>query len=112
LFSNLHAKQLELFCLNFGEIILLPKINEAERIQQCRPICLINVSFKIFIKVATIRLNIVADHVVGLSQTVFMQGRNILDRVITLHEIVHELHSKLNGIIFNLDFEKAYHKVK
>jgi hypothetical protein len=33
LFSCLHVGQLELFRLNFGEIILLRKINEAERIQ-------------------------------------------------------------------------------
>jgi hypothetical protein len=30
----LHDEQLELFRINFGEIILLPKVNEAERIQQ------------------------------------------------------------------------------
>jgi phosphate starvation-inducible protein PhoH len=89
-----------LFCLNFGDIILLPKDNEAERIQQYRPICLLNISFKIFTKVATIRLNTVADHVVEPSQTAFMQGRNILDGVVVLHEAVHELHSKkLNGVI-------------
>jgi hypothetical protein len=106
LFSYLHDGQLELFCLNFGEIILLQKINEAGRIQQYRPICLLNVSFKILTKVATIKLNIVADHVVRISQTVFMQGRNILDGVVTLHEIVHKLHSKkLNGVILKLDFE-------
>jgi hypothetical protein len=64
LFNVLHAGQLELFRLNFGEVILLPKVNQAERIQQFRPICLLNVSFKIFTKVATIILNTVADHVV------------------------------------------------
>jgi phosphate starvation-inducible protein PhoH len=73
---------------------LLPKVNEAESIQQYRPICLLNVSFKIFTKVATIRLNIVADNVVQPSQTAFMQGRNILNSVVVLHEAVHELHSK------------------
>jgi hypothetical protein len=42
-----------------------------------------------------------------------MQGRNILDGVVTLHETVQELHSKkLNGLILKLDFEKAYDKVK
>jgi hypothetical protein len=113
LFSCLHARQLELFRLNFGEIVLLPKVNEAERIQQYRPICLLNFSFKIFMKVATLRLNTVADHVVRPSQTAFMQGRNTLDGVVTLHETVHELHSKkLNGVILKLDFEKAYDKVK
>jgi hypothetical protein len=63
--------------------------------------------------VATLRLNTVAGVVVRPSQTAFMQGRNILDGVVTLHEIVHELHSKkLNGVILKLDFEKAYDKVK
>jgi hypothetical protein len=64
-------------------------------------------------KVATIRLNAVADHVVQPSQTAFMQGWNILDGVIILHEAVHEVHSKkLNRVILKLDFEKAYDKVK
>jgi hypothetical protein len=55
----------------------------------------------------------VADHVVRPSQTAFMQGRNILDGVASLHETVHELHSKkLNGVILKLDFEKSYDKVK
>jgi hypothetical protein len=113
LFSCLHAGQLELFCLNFGEIILLPKVNKAERIQQYRPVCLLNVSFKIFTKVATLRLNTVADHVVRSSQTALMQERNILDGVVTLHETVHELHSKkLNRVILKLDFKKAYDKAK
>ena len=112
MFACLHGRQLELFRLNFGEIILLPKVNEAERIQQYRPICLLNVRFKIFTKVATIRLNSVADHVVRPSQTAFMQGRNILDGVVILHEAVHELHrKKLNGVILKIDFEKAYDKV-
>jgi hypothetical protein len=113
LFGYLHAGQLELFHINFGEIILLPKVNEADRIQQYRPICLLNVSFNFFTKVATIRLNAVADDVVRPSQTAFMQGRNILDGVVTLHETVHELHSKkLNGVLLKLDFKKAYDKVK
>jgi hypothetical protein len=81
MFSVLHVGQLELFRLNFGEVILLCKVNEAERIQQFRPICLLNISFKIFTKVDTTRLNSVVDHVVQPSQTAFMQGRNILDGV-------------------------------
>jgi hypothetical protein len=42
-----------------------------------------------------------------------MQGRNILDGVVTLHETVHELHrKKMNGVTLKFDFEKAYGKVK
>jgi hypothetical protein len=107
LFGSLHAGELKLFCLNFGKIILRPEVNEAERVQQYRPICLLNVSFKIIMKVATIRLNTVADNVVQPTQTAFMQGQNILDGVAILHEVVHELHTKkLNEVILKLDFGK------
>ena len=113
LFHDFHKGDLELFKLIFREIILLPKIKDSCRIQQYRPICLLNVSFKIFTKVATNRLNGVADKVVRPSQSAFMQGRNILDGVVILHETIHELHRKnLNGVILKIDFEKAYDKVK
>ena len=42
-----------------------------------------------------------------------MPGRHILEGVVVLHETVHEIHTKkLDGIIFKVDFEKAYDKVK
>jgi hypothetical protein len=69
--------------------------------------------FKIFTKVATIRLNSVADHVVRSSQTIFVQGRYILDGVVILHETIHEMHlKKLNGVILKIDFKNAYDKFK
>jgi hypothetical protein len=46
LFSCLHARHLELFFINFGEIILLPKINEAEIIQQYNPSALLMLASK------------------------------------------------------------------
>jgi hypothetical protein len=94
MFHNLHAGTLPLFSLNFGVITLIPKTQEANRIQQYRPICLLNVSFKIFTKVATLRMNSVADNIISPTQTAFMRGRNILEGVVTLHETVHELHRK------------------
>jgi hypothetical protein len=42
-----------------------------------------------------------------------MQGRHILDGVVTLDETVHEIHrKKLNEVILKIDFKKAYDKVK
>jgi mannosylglycoprotein endo-beta-mannosidase len=42
-----------------------------------------------------------------------MSGRHILEVVVVLHETIHELHrKKMDGVIFKIDFEKAYDKVK
>ena len=102
MFHDLHSGDLPLFSLNFGVITLLPKTREANKIQQYRPICLLNVSFKIFTKVATGRINSVPDHLISPTQTAFMCGRNILEGVVVLHETIHELHRKnLSGVIFN-----------
>ena len=60
LFEAFHRGELPLHSLNFGTIILLPKGSEANRIEQYRPICLLNVSFKIFTKVASNRIALVA----------------------------------------------------
>ncbi|XP_073355470.1 uncharacterized protein [Aegilops tauschii subsp. strangulata] len=93
-FNDLFAGQLHLFQLNFGTITLLPKKTEAVRIEQFRPICLLNVSFKIFTKVGTNRLSQIAHVVVHPTQTAFMPDRNILEGVVVLHETLHEIHTK------------------
>jgi hypothetical protein len=113
LFHEFHKGDLPLFSLSFGIITLLPKQKEAKQIQQFRPICLLNVSFKIFTEVMADRVALVAQKVIKPSQTAFMSGRNIMEGVVILHETVHELHrKKLDGVILKLDFKKAYDKVK
>jgi hypothetical protein len=94
LFIDFHAGNLPLHSLNFGTIILLSKCREVSHIKQYRPICLLNVSFKIFTKVATNRISQVAQKIISPSQTAFIPGRNTMDGVIVLHETVHEMHRK------------------
>ena len=107
MFHDLHNGDLPLFSLNFVVITLLSKTQEASKIQQYRPICLLNVSFKIFTKVATICVNSVANNIISPSQMAFMGGQNISEGVVILHETVHELHRKnQSGVIFKIDFEK------
>ena len=58
-------------------------------------------------------MNTVADHVIILTQSAFMAGRNILEGVVILHEVIHELKTKKKGgLIMKIDFEKAYDKVR
>ena len=113
MFMEFHEGTLPLNRLNFGTIILLPKKKDAKVIQQYRPISLLNVSFKIYTKVATNRLSTVAQKIIRPTQTAFLPGRNIMEGAVILHETIHELHlKKQDGIIFKIDFEKAYDKVK
>jgi hypothetical protein len=113
MFVAFQRGELPLFHLNFGTIILLPKKENAIQIQQYRPICLLNVSFKIFTKVGTNRISEVANTVVKPTQRAFMPGRHILEGVVVLHETIHELHKKrIDEVLLKLDFEKAYDKVK
>jgi hypothetical protein len=113
LLKEFHDGTLPLFHLNYGIITLLLKQKESSNIKHFRPICLLNVSFKIFMKVTVRRLTKVAEKLVSQSQTAFMPGRNIMEGTVILHETLHELHrKKMNGVIIKLDFEKAYDKVK
>ena len=113
LFAQLQLGELPLYKLNYGVITLLPKKEDASRIEQYRPICLLNVGFKFFTKVGTNRVTSVAHKVVRPSQSAFMPGWNILEGVVVLHETIHELQrKKIDGVLFKIDFEKAYDKVK
>jgi hypothetical protein len=41
-----------------------------------------------------------------------MPGRRILERVVVLHETIHEFHrNKMNDILLKTNFEKSYNKV-
>jgi hypothetical protein len=91
---------------------LLPKQKEASHIKQYRPICLLNVSFKIFTKVMINRMTGIASKLISPSQTTFMSGRNIMKGVVMLHGTIHEIHQKkMSEVILKLDFEKTYDKV-
>jgi len=94
MFRDFHSGDLPLFSLNFGIITLIPKQKEVKKIQQYRPICVLNVSFKIFTKVMANRLTLVASKLIRQSQLAFLPGRYILEGVVILHETIHELQRK------------------
>jgi hypothetical protein len=113
MFQDFWTGNLDIKRLNFGVITLIPKVREANNIKQYRPICLLNVDFKCFTKVLTNRLVPIAQRIVGKNQSGFIKGRNILDGIVVLHEVIHELHSSnQKGLILKIDFEKAYDRVR
>ena len=106
--NDFYLGNLDLTKLNYGIVTLVPKVVDANNEKQFRPICLLNVSFKIFTKLVMDRLTEVAGKIISPSQTAFIKGRYILDGAVMLHEIIHELQThKEEGVIFKIDFEKA-----
>ena len=94
LFEDFHKGKLDVYRLNYGVITLLPKVQDASRIQQYRPICLLNCLYKWITKVLTIRLELLADKLILKTQSAFLKGRNIMNGIMALHEILHETKRK------------------
>ena len=86
--------QLDIARLNYGVITLVPKVTDAKDVKQFRPICLLNVSFKIFTRLLMGRLSSVTEKLISPSQTAFIKGRYIYDGAVMLHEVIHELKQK------------------
>jgi hypothetical protein len=87
-FDDWYAGELDLFRLNFGMIILLQKSKDADVISKYRPICLLQVMYKLITKVATIRVEPFMGKLSSSCQTAFIKGRNIMDGIMSLHEIL------------------------
>lgn len=108
----LHNEELDLKRLNYGVITLVPKSSEPTDIRHFRPICVLNDCFKFISKVVTNRMTEVANSVISPTQTAFIPGRFILEGCVIIHEVMHELKRKKGkGILFKIDFEKAYDRV-
>ncbi|GKF38783.1 cysteine-rich receptor-like protein kinase, partial [Tanacetum coccineum] len=74
-----------------------------------RPISLIGCYYKIIVKLLAERVKRVVGTVVGDVHNAFIKGRYILDGILIANEMVDYLKkSKEKGLIFKVDFEKAY----
>jgi hypothetical protein len=96
MFTEFYRGELNLSRLNYGMISLIPKLKEANNIKQYRPICLLNVDYKWFTKVLIMRLTPCAGKLTSNTQTTFIPRRYILEGVVVLHEVLHEIRVKKN----------------
>jgi hypothetical protein len=110
---DFNEAKLDLKRLNYGVITLVLKVREANCIKHYKSICLLNVDFKIFPKLLMNRLTPMARKLINPNHAAFIKGRNILERVVILHEVIHEFRrSGKHGMLFKIDVEKTYDKVK
>ncbi|GJY25560.1 cysteine-rich receptor-like protein kinase [Tanacetum coccineum] len=92
--------------------VLVPKKNDPLGFSDYRPISLIGCVYKIISKILIIRLDKIISSIIGLNQTAFLSGRQILDRCLNANEIIRmakiEDHKLL---LFKVDFEKSFDSV-
>ncbi|KAL4559868.1 hypothetical protein LXL04_032014 [Taraxacum kok-saghyz] len=94
---------------NSSFITLIPKVMNLMGVSDFRPISLIGIQYKIVAKVLAIRLAAVVDSVVGMEQTTFIKGRQILDGPLMVNELVQWFKKrKKKMMLLKIDFEKAY----
>jgi hypothetical protein len=106
-----HAGKLDLFRINFANITLIPKTDNASDMKNYRPISLLNCSFKIFGKLLTNRLEGLCQRLIAREQSTFIRGDIFLKVLWLLMRWFIVFISKKTGIILKLDYEKAYNRV-
>jgi hypothetical protein len=105
-------ENLDMYRLNFALITIIPTKNDARTMNKFRPIRLLNCSYKIFTRMLTSRMGLVADRLIASNPPTFIKERYILESVVTAHETLHIIHqSKQQGFVMKLDYEKVYDKV-
>ena len=108
----MHVRRGNIARLNYGVLSLIPKIKGAINIKQFRPIAVLNVIYRGITNVLTSRLAPVAHAIINPCQTGFIKGRYILEGIVVVHEVLHEIRcTKGSGILLKLDFENAYDRV-
>nr|GEZ20471.1 RNA-directed DNA polymerase, eukaryota, reverse transcriptase zinc-binding domain protein [Tanacetum cinerariifolium] len=103
--TNKHLGQMD-FPLNFT-------IQDAKFVKDFRPISLIGSVYKIIAKILANRLCVVLPYLISDVQSDFVANRQILDGPFILNGLRSWCKFKnLNGMIFKVDFEKAFDSVK
>ncbi|CAN6543682.1 unnamed protein product [Malus baccata var. baccata] len=98
--------------LNASHLVLIPKVQKSESVEQFRPISLCNYSYKMLSKVLANRLKMVIPDLISPSQNAFVAERQIQDNIGIAHELFHFLKTRKARSQFELgiklDMQKAY----
>jgi hypothetical protein len=101
--------------LNDTVIVLIPKGNIPERLEDYRPISLCNVVYMIISKCLVNRLRPFLDDLISETQSAFVPGRLITDNAVIAFESFHKIQRSKNPkdthCTYKLDLSKAYDRV-
>ncbi|GKV49682.1 hypothetical protein SLEP1_g56420 [Rubroshorea leprosula] len=95
--------------LNSSFLTYIPKKLSPRELKDFRPISLIGCMYKLLAKVLANRLKDVMPGIISETQSAFVGGRQLVDSVLVLNEVVDEVRKrKQPAFVFKADFQKAY----
>ncbi|GJU53587.1 RNA-directed DNA polymerase, eukaryota, reverse transcriptase zinc-binding domain protein [Tanacetum coccineum] len=98
---------------NSSFIALIPKVLDAKKLNEFRPISLIGCQYKIIGKILANRLSLVIGDIVSQEQSAFIKGRQIMDGPLILNELISWCKArKEKCLLFKVDFQKAFDSVR
>lgn len=97
-------------------VMLIPEVQNRERLKDLRTLSLCNVIYKIASKVLSNCLKLILPEIISQSQSAFVPGRLISDNVLIAYDMTHYLQNKRSGgkefAALKLDMSKAYNRVE
>jgi hypothetical protein len=98
--------------LNATFLTLIPKEERVTNTKNFRPISLCNVIYKIISKVIALKLKPILPFIISKEQSGYVEGIQIMDSIILVHDIIHSLKStRTPGMLLKLDLSKAFDKL-
>jgi len=93
-------------------VALIPKVSSPMELKDFGPISLLGCLYKLLAKVLARRMVGVMNSIISSNQSAFLKGRNLVDRVMVIGELVdYAKKAKRKCLILKVDFEKAYDSV-
>ena len=96
-----------------GIITLIPKKGDQTSLQNKRPICLLDIIYKIVAKVMAIRLGKVINNLISPEQTGFIKGRYIGENLRLLSDVIDYCNlDKIGGLVMACDYRAAFDSIE
>ena len=96
-----------------GVLTLIPKAGDQTKLSNKRPICLLDIIYKIVAKVLANRLAAVIQKIINHDQTGFLRGRCIQDNLRLIQDAIdYASKDDMPGAICALDFKSAFNSVE
>ena len=99
--------------VNSNFIVLIPKVTEANKIEQFRPIALRNFFFKVITKILATRLGPISSRIISSNQFNFVQGTQMGDCIMGASECCNSLGNLAFGghVALKIDICKAFDSI-